>query len=76
VVKMIELGNKMRWGENLIAAHPSLARVPQLASGGAIPIPIKLNVDSAKMAAGIRNVTVTINNPKVLGKRWRRRIQV
>ncbi len=46
-----------------MAFHPSLARLPQLLAGGAMPSPIKLNVDSDKMAAGILNDSVTSNTP-------------
>src|SRR4030067_1567361 len=63
VMNMVIPGNIMRCGKNLSAVHPSLANTPQLLKGGARPIPTKLRVDSDKMAAGIRNVIVTISKP-------------
>ena len=48
----------------------SLARVPQLALGTWIPMPKKLKNASWNMAEGIRNVTVTMMEPMLLGIRW------
>ena len=68
MIKMAPPGKTIRWGKNLMAVHPSFANTPQLLKGGASPSPTKLRVDSDKMAAGMRKVKVTINNPPNPGK--------
>ena len=47
--------------------HPLLAINPQLISGGEIPIPKKLKVDSARIELGIVKVKVTTNGPTKFG---------
>lgn len=61
------LGNTMRCGKVLIPCHPVLARVPQLDSGGLIPKPKKLSVDSAKIAYGTEKVRVIISGLNIFG---------
>jgi len=51
-----------------MAVHPSLASTPQLLEGGAIPRPIKLSVDSANIATGMRKVRVMMSAPVILGR--------
>jgi hypothetical protein len=50
VIKIARLGNTIKCGNVLIPCQPVLANVPQLDSGGAIPRPKKLRVDSASIA--------------------------
>src|SRR5271156_545738 len=62
------LGKKIKWGSVLSARQPSFASVPQLQAGGERPSPIKLKVDSDKIADGTVKVKATMIGPIALGK--------
>jgi hypothetical protein len=68
VMNMKKLGKRMRWGSILSALQPSLARVPQLQAGGERPSPMKLKVDSERMAEGTVKVRATMTGPMALGR--------
>ena len=68
---MTPAGYHIRCGKKRKVLYPSLIKVPRLAAGAGIPIPMKLRKASKKIAAGKANITWTIIRPNILGRMWR-----